>query len=201
MLRCALTGGQQESRPGALRDPDAAPLEDPLAREYACRCRGPSLRRRFSTPAPPEPNFSPPPVPPDYRPRRSRRAFACTRSFFASSRWSAASSASPGPPPPAEHVEEQELEAERFRVGAESGAAPARPRSEGRRVVAVGTTCSRVLETRARRSELPAARSQGKPWVGAEGRRLGAGGFAPGVTSSRHRRAGRSTSASPAGFD
>ncbi|MBI5366466.1 MAG: tRNA preQ1(34) S-adenosylmethionine ribosyltransferase-isomerase QueA [Planctomycetes bacterium] len=72
-------------------------------------------------------------------------------------------------PMTAEHVEEHELEAERFRVGAETVAALARARSEGRRVVAVGTTCTRVLETLARRGELPAAPDQGKTWVREEG--------------------------------
>jgi S-adenosylmethionine:tRNA ribosyltransferase-isomerase len=47
----------------------------------------------------------------------------------------------------AERVEEHQVDAERFVVGAEAAAALTRARREGRRVIAVGTTTARTLES------------------------------------------------------
>jgi S-adenosylmethionine:tRNA ribosyltransferase-isomerase len=61
-------------------------------------------------------------------------------------------------PVTAEFVEDHVMDPEPFAVGEEAAGELARAAAEGRRVVAVGTTCCRVLETLAREGG-PAARS------------------------------------------
>jgi S-adenosylmethionine:tRNA ribosyltransferase-isomerase len=66
-------------------------------------------------------------------------------------------------PPTAAQIAARRLHAERFELPAETAAAVASARARGRRVIAVGTTVLRVLETAAR-LPLPAAAAEGTVW-------------------------------------
>jgi S-adenosylmethionine:tRNA ribosyltransferase-isomerase len=92
-------------------------------------------------------------------------------------------------PPTAAQVAARRLHAERFELPAATAAAIARARAAGGRVVAVGTTALRVLESVAR-LPLPAAAADGAVWRPAADERADSAGF---FTGEARREAGHWT--------